>query len=100
MNQLTQISDLKAVSGGYSYTYTEFVTEDTIFYNSVLEAMLCGLTLGALTGFGGYYIAEQTGAVLGALGAGVGAYLGYNYNDYSDITPNTWITWYVTQTYY
>ena len=95
MKLITQLSDLKTVSGGYyDDYYDEFVTENTIFYNSVASAMFFGLFFGALGGIGGYEIARQAGAiVLGALAAGAGACLGYNYNAYADIKPNSWVTW-------
>ncbi len=99
MKLISQISDLKAVSGGY--IYDEFVTANAIFYQSVFSAVSMGF-VGGLFGFAsGGVVAGPAGAVaFGALGTAAGGYLGFNYNEYSDIEPNTWVRWDVTVVYY
>ncbi|MBS0288642.1 MAG: hypothetical protein JSS07_01225 [Proteobacteria bacterium] len=97
MHLISQISDLKTVSGGYDIVYDEFVTSNTILIHSIVEALRAGFTGGALGGFGGIFVGGIPGAaVLGTFGAVVGGYLGYKYNDYADIEPDTWVTWKVT----
>lgn len=99
MKLISQLSDLKAVSGGY--TYDEFVTANTIFYHSVYNAVIFGAEGGIFGCVGGVYLgklfgktAELAGVIaLGSLGTAAGGYFGYNYNEYSDIEPNTWVRW-------
>lgn len=100
MKLLSQISDLKAVSGGYSYSYDEFVTEDIIFYNSVLSSVSCSISGGVIGGVLGLFGGIPGAVAFGTLGAAGGAYLGYKYNDYSDIEPNTLVHWTVNVVYY
>ncbi len=93
MRLISQLAELKAVSGGYNYSYDEFVTTDKIFYQSVFSAVQGGF-LGC---WAGAYLGLSAGTVvLGVLGGTALGYVGYNYNDYADIEPDTWITWDVT----
>ena len=104
MKLISQISDLKAVSGGY--IYDEFVTADTIYANSVFSAVCGGIMGGVLGGLGGAYVgafigdtaALAGGLALGAIGAAALGKFSFYHNDYSDIEPNTWVRWDVTVT--
>jgi len=99
MKLISHIADLKAVSGGYFYD--EFVTADTIFYQSVFSAMGNGMLGGLLVYAGCIYLnmAIEEAVALGSLGVVAAGYLGYNYNQYSDIEPNTWVRWDITIVY-
>ncbi len=106
MKLISQSSDLKAVSGGY--VQDEFVTASTIFYKSIESAIRVGLVGGIFAGVGGIHLgglysamaASLVGVALGTAGAAAGAWYGYNFNEYSDIEPNTWVRWDVTVVYY
>ena len=105
MKLISQISDLKAVSGGY--IVDEFVTANTIFYQSVFSAVCGALVGGVLGGMAGAYLgglysipASQTAAAaLGTIGSAVLGHFSFYHNDYSDIEPNTWVRWDVTVIY-
>ena len=96
MQLLTEISHLKAISGG-GYIHEEYVTEQSIL-NACREVALLS---GAIFGGFGSLIGNHFG--FGALQGGIvgtlaGLYLGYYYNNYYGQTPNTLMQVYVEPT--
>jgi len=96
---ISQLGDLKAVSGGY--IQDEFVTANTIYYHSILSAVCVGFLGGMLGVVAGAELGSPVGPVLvGLLGVAAGAKFGFYNNEYADIEPDTWVRWDVTVVYY